>query len=420
MKLFSLLENEANQIILGAFKTSPTILMHHDSNLLPFSIAATRLHHLFLHKRMTAPWDHPTRIFIQHELKVQATTHKSPITNLIRFDDFLDLHHTECETILPYPSAPWEGSIGDICNEELTREDAINAIPHQLEDEKRRGAHVTFTDGSLMGEGGGAAAVSPVAVRSLGCPSNNVTNNELELLAIALAIAEFKDFRARNPSTTNQLSIFSDSQIALKHVTEPLKPRPMQHLTRSVKKFITDLTDVEVKFFWVPGHEDIEENEAADKAAKEAAEEGASRANLLPISLSKLFQETRTKFHLRTANFETGRKELKTQPRKIADSLSQLEKGHASSIFQLRSGHCSLNEYLKRFNHHSSGKCDVCKSPETVSHFLLYCRKFKHHRRQFRQRIREDEIKVNPFSLKSLLNTPEVYPKLSEFVQHTG
>lgn len=127
-----------------------------------------------------------------------------------------------------------------------------------------------------MGEGGGAAAVSPVAVRSLGCPSKHITNNELELLAIALAIAEFKDFRTRNPSATNRLSIFSDSQVALKHVTEPLKPRAMQHLTRTVKTFIENLTNTVVNFYWVPGHEDIDKNEAADKAAKEAAEGGAS------------------------------------------------------------------------------------------------------------------------------------------------
>lgn len=54
----------------------------------------------------------------------------------------------------------------------------------------------------------------------------------------------------------------------------------MQHLARSVKKFIHELNNTEVKLFWVPGHEAIEENEIADKAAKEAAEKGASTATL--------------------------------------------------------------------------------------------------------------------------------------------
>lgn len=129
MKLFSKLENEANRIILGAFKTSPTELMHHDSNLLPFSIAATRLHHLFLHKRMAAPRDHPTRVFIKHELNVMSLNHRSPITNLIRLETFTDLHQADCETITPFPASPWESHTGELYNDELTREEALNAIP---------------------------------------------------------------------------------------------------------------------------------------------------------------------------------------------------------------------------------------------------------------------------------------------------
>lgn len=420
MKLFNLLENEANRIILGAFKTSPTELMHHDSNLLPFSIAATRLHHLFLHKRMAAADDHPTKTFIKHKLRVLPQTHRGPITNLIRFDNFVDLHQQGCKIIKPFPSTPWEDSTGELYNLHMTRDEAMEAIPQQIDEEKMYGARLIFTDGSLTHDGGGAASVSPTAVRSIGFPAGNVTNNELELLAIALAIAEFKTFRTANPSTPDRLSIFSDSQTALQHVLEPLKPRPMQHLAQTVKNFIKDLGKTEVRFFWVLGHEAIAENKEADKAAKDAADKGADKENLLPMSLSKLTQQARTAFHLRTPNFTTGRKGLKNQPRKIADALASLEKGHAASIFQLRSGHCPLNGYLKRFNHHLTGKCDKCWAPETVPHFILYCQRFKHQQRLLRKRLKEEEIKVNPYSLQSLLNTPNAYPLLSQFVLETG
>lgn len=226
--------------------------------------------------------------------------HRSPITNLIRINDVLDLHQGECETIIPYPANPWEASTGELNNDQMTREEAINAIPQQIEEEKEKGARIIFTDGSLLQDGGGEAAVSPSTVRSIGCPAKNVTNNSLELLAIALAVAEFKQFRTANPTTPNRLAIFSDSQTALKHVNEPLQPRPMQYLARSVKTFIQDLGDADVKLFWVPGHESIEDNEAADKAAKEAAEVGATKAALLPMSLSKLAQETRSTYHRET------------------------------------------------------------------------------------------------------------------------
>lgn len=136
--------------------------------------------------------------------------------------------------------------------------------------------------------------------------------------------------------------------------------------------------------------------------------------------MSKLLQETRTNFHLKTANFTTGKKTLKTQPKKVADALARLEKGEAATIFHLQSGHSPLNEYLKRFNHHENGKCDHCRIPETVAHFLMYCTKFKHQRRLFRAEIKEEKLKVNPFSVPSLLNSTQVYPLLAKFVHNTG
>lgn len=296
----------------------------------------------------------------------------------------------------------------------------MNAIPQKLEDERSQGATVTFTDGSLMESGGGAAAVSSTKVRTLGCSSTNMTNNKLELLAIALALAQFTDSRTQDPTLPNRLSIFSDSQVALKQAHDLLKPKPMQYLASLVKKLIGKLSNIEIKLFWVPVHEQIEGNEEADEAAKEAAEEGTNNTSLLPMILSKLLQTTRTTFHLRTADFVTGREDLKTQPKRIADSLAWLGKGQAGAIFQLQLGHSPLNEYLQRFNHHATGKCETCKAPETVPHFVMYCHWFKHQRRWLRKRLKEDKVKVNPFSLKSLLNTPDAFPKLAQFFLDTG
>lgn len=85
-------------------------------------------------------------------------------------------------------------------------------------------------------------------------------------------------------------------------------------------------------------------NEEADKIAKKAAKE-QKNVRLTPMSLSVLLQETRTLFHPRTAGFDTGKQQLKTQPRRVADALAQLEKGEAATIFHFRSGHSPLNEY---------------------------------------------------------------------------
>lgn len=141
---------------------------------------------------------------------------------------------------------------------------------------------------------------------------------------------------------------------------------------------------------------------------------------LTPTSLSKLLQVTREIFHLRTANFTTNRKLLRTQPRRVSDALAQMEKGAAAVIFQLRSGHSPLNEYLKRFNHHPTGKCDHCRTPETVAHFLIHCPRYKKQRKRFRESIKEEELKVNSYSIPALLNTTKVFPLLETFVIETG
>lgn len=140
----------------------------------------------------------------------------------------------------------------------------------------------------------------------------------------------------------------------------------------------------------------------------------------MPHSLSTILQNTRETFHLHTADFKTGKRKLKTQPRKVADAYARLEKGEAAIVFHLRSGHSPLNDYLHRFNHHDTGKCDHCKVPETVAHFLLHCRLYTAQRKRIRQVLKEEKIKVNPFSVPSLLNTTQAYPSLAQYALETG
>lgn len=415
------LHADANRMILGAFKTSPIDLMAHDPNLTPFAIAAVRLHHLFFPKRMTAPDTHPTKMFIKHELQVKLRAHKSPISSLVRLEDFEPLHTHPCEIIHPFPAPPWETPVGELMNIDLNRDEAMKRVPDQVAEEENKGALVIFTDGSLCDKGGGSAAVSKIESRSLSCTAEDITNNELELLAIGLAVAHFKDNerRAEGHVKYTSLAVFSDSQIALQRTHDPLTPRAMQYLAKSIKRFLSELGNVPVRLYWTPGHEGIELNEKADEAAKKAAS-NESTSRLTPASLSKLLQIKPENFHLRTAKFSTGQKYLRTQPRKIADALTRLEKGEAATIFHLQSGHSPLNDYLKRFNHHATGRCDYCKIPETVAHFLIHCQQFKSQRSRFRKAIKEDELKVNTYSVPALLNNTKVYPLLAKFILDTG
>lgn len=236
---------------------------------------------------MTAPDNHPTNILMKHELKVGGKSHGSPISSMVRRKEFDELHVQQCEIAHPFPSPPWDNPVGDLMNLRLSRDEAKNKVPDQIKEEDYRGAMVIFADGCLSDAGGGSAVVSRFESCSFSCAPGSTTNNELELLAIGLAVAQFKENRigAGGRTVYEELAIFSDSQIALKCMHEPLLPSAMKYLTRSIKIFLSKLKNVKVRLYWTPGHEGIEFNEKADKKAKEAAEND-HQPQLTPTSLN--------------------------------------------------------------------------------------------------------------------------------------
>lgn len=64
---------------------------------------------------------------------------------------------------------------------------------------------------------------------------------------------------------------------------------------------------------------------------------------------------------------------------------SPAEKGKAEKIFRICLGHSPLNMYLQWFKDYDLGKCDHCKTTETVVHFLLHYPHFKINGNNLRQ-----------------------------------
>ncbi|EJD33661.1 hypothetical protein AURDEDRAFT_44422, partial [Auricularia subglabra TFB-10046 SS5] len=53
-----------------------------------------------------------------------------------------------------------------------------------------------------------------------------------------------------------------------------------------------------------------------------------------------------------------------------------LNRGHAATLTQLRTGHVALNQYLHRIGAVGSPLCTRCGEIETVDHFLLRYARF--------------------------------------------
>lgn len=87
-----------NRLILGAFRSSPTEALSHDTETIRFLHFAVRAHHHFIYKHLTASADHPTRKSIELSLRRITKTHEDPIQLLIGREEFLMLDGDRLET----------------------------------------------------------------------------------------------------------------------------------------------------------------------------------------------------------------------------------------------------------------------------------------------------------------------------------
>lgn len=306
-KMLELLQNAANRLALGALKSSPIEQMTHDSNMISLKNLAIRYNHNFIYKRLTAPSSHPTRRILMEELALVPIRHQSPIHRLLRKTDLILPFDNLLETIHPYPDPPWVEPKWTIENMSEARDTVKIRIPKQIEDEQKKKSCVIFTDGSFIPEVGGGAAIATTemtAAHAYG-PTEGISNYEMEGMAIIIALVKFRQIIDTDPEKYSLLAIFSDSQAALGLFANPMQPNTLQYLARFLRKSHQRIPqELPISLYWTPGHEGIPLNEAADEAAKKAAEERID-VMILPRSLGGLLQHTRNVFNKRGAVTKT-------------------------------------------------------------------------------------------------------------------
>ena len=188
-----------------------------------------------------------------------------------------------------------------------------------------------------------------------------------------------------------------------------------------------------VQFVWVPGHEGVEGNEAADAEAKLATEEGSSPRRKLPAFLRRKELPTSisaARQHLRNNIKKRWKNEWKVSPRHPLSSnidcslpsdnymhiTSQLSRRQASILIQIRTGHLPLNNVLHRIKRTDTPYCPHCNNRyrETTLHFLFFCPHYETARRDMdnaTQRIK------NPLAF--LLGNRKGIPHLLKYISDT-
>ncbi|KAA1093095.1 hypothetical protein PGT21_025033 [Puccinia graminis f. sp. tritici] len=243
--LFDKINNQANRIILGLFKTTPCKFLSRDSPLIPFFEVLKIKNHLYIIKKSTAPSSHPIKHLINSEISNSPSTHPSPIHNILDKHLINDYDLPLIKTIQPHISNPWEDFSLPISNLKIKKEDIKSIVQRQINNSKlnseHHSEHLIFTDGSNSPENGASsAAILDNSFQSSCCVNNSekASTFEAEVQAIIIGLDIFIKRHLSSTSTsvsTPPINFFVDNQATLYSISHP--PLPISYQSNFINIF---------------------------------------------------------------------------------------------------------------------------------------------------------------------------------------
>jgi hypothetical protein len=231
------------------------------------------------------------------------------------------------------------------------------------------------------------------------------------------------------PDAYKKCIIYADSQPAIIATTKPSK-QSGQAIIAEVLDNLDSLQacrpNLQVEIVWIPGHMDIEGNEMADQAAKKAATPTETHMPFKHKALksarsTSIKDASKQEWERLWKNGKQNSKQLRriTAKQHTAKGLKLYNgitsRSRISQIARLRTGHCSLNQYLHRFNIEESPLCECGSgSIENVEHYLLICSRYDRQRAQL-----INKAGIGSMWIEKLLGYPKLIKHTLEYVENT-
>jgi len=411
--------------ITGCFKTTPTEALEFETALPPPELRLQKKVLRTFTRMLTLPEKHPLTKWMQ-----RAITNRSPTKFISNLENivarFPEQTATAIEKIFPYIRPPWWIPQIDIHIDSTKEKAKKHHTASRNKNESDPNTICIYTDGSGIEGNIGAAAYTPTITRTdyqhLGDESRyNVFG--AELTAISLATGMVDD----NPQYTRCI-IYSDSQAAIKAIIKPGQ-QSGQSIIREILDRIEKLQqerEITFTLTWIPGHMEIDGNERVDMAAKEAAKgkgrigrkttsptmksaRNAATYNTIKATWTKRWNEGRES--ARQLRRISKRHKVKSGP-KLYINISNRQQ--LAWLIQMRTQHCSLNDYLHRFGIIDDPTCSCGETTETVAHYLLQCNNYEKEREVLRK-----EVGAGGMRVEKLLGYPNLIKHTLMFVENT-
>jgi ribonuclease HI len=413
----------AMKAILGTFRTTATSALQIETSLPPTYL---RLRNKVLQswtRMRTAPETHPINAAIRRASTSQSKTHITPLENLARS---FPQYAATIETIKPHPFPPWWSPPFTI---EVEGNKKTAKAKHDATQHEEHTLRI-YTDGSGIDGHVGAAAFCPNTMQTesqyLGSEEeHNVYTAETTAFELAANIAN------TSPPAFTKCVIYADSQAAIKGISNPNKQSGQGVLISAINKIelLVNTRNMRTEIKWIPGHKDITGNETADKAAKQAAKSKGEDPTI-PKSTHKSLKSARSVLikraitHDWSASWKSRTHDAK-QLRRITNKPNvtcgiKLYKAintrhQAAQLARLRTGHCSLNQFLHRFGFEDSPMCECGNDAiENVQHYLLHCPRYERQRAKLAK-----EVGIGGMWIEKLLGYPEMIQSTLEYIKET-